>query len=346
MGKEHKRAVILFLVMIFLLFGYLYLINIVETKKIYPQEKEWFTFSMLDYTDNSNCTEFYKARLTYCNDASQCEYRFTHGRYGNLMYAYIPIRKICDFNELSVTIIATNISFSPAVIDDENLNLTIVKYLGNDSYKVIIKNGSWDLYELKILIPIKENFFNYYRIIDGNRLGFETVSFSYKNSIFNGYLADESSFNVIEGNVVEERPIFSNTYKWFKFDSESTLIRFNPKSKPWFLFQKILDTLLLGIIAVMIYEIDWLKLLQFLKKVYKSTLQELSMKHIVKIEKEITHITIKDFLKDNSPNLVALSVFLLVAITLSSHGGGVKSLFRCSFCRSFLFLVDRPNKDG
>ncbi len=338
---QAKKGLILFFIMVLLLIGYLYLTNFIETKKIYPQENEWFSFGMWDYTDNSSCVEFGNASLSYYNDISESSYNFNQGQYNNLFYVYIPIRKICDFNELWIKFTVTNISFTPKIIDSKSKNISTIEFFDkNDSFRVFIKNKSWDFYELKILIPIKNKFYNYYRIFDGNKLGFETFSFTFKKNIFNGYLADESSFNVIDGKVISDRPIFSNSYKWFKLEGDYSLIRFNPKSKPWFLIQKILDTLILGLISVIIYELPWIKILIFYKKIYKSFKQQI---HVNKISNTVT---IKNFLSNYSLNLVALSVFLLVAITLSSHDGYLsRPLGVLSAGISYFLLLDLVKRD-
>lgn len=44
--------------------------------------------------------------------------------------------------------------------------------------------------------------------------------------------------------------------KWYDFNNaQNVTLRFNPRSKSWFLLQKMLDAIILGLVAVMIYEL-------------------------------------------------------------------------------------------
>jgi hypothetical protein len=48
----------------------------------------------------------------------------------------------------------------------------------------------------------------------------------------------------------------TDRYKWYRFNNEkSVLIGFSPKSKMWFVIQKMFDAIILGLIAVGIYEL-------------------------------------------------------------------------------------------
>lgn len=68
------------------------------------------------------------------------------------------------------------------------------------------------------------------------------------------------------------------------------------------------------------------------------------MKNELKSEKN--HTTIKDFLKEHSLNLTALSVFLLVTITLSSHTGALSHpLGVLSAGVSYFLIIDLIRKD-
>jgi len=69
-------------------------------------------------------------------------------------------------------------------------------------------------------------------------------------------------------------------------------------------------------------------------------------KGVINFNEEKKFISIKDFLNENSLNLVALSVFLLVAITLSSHEGMLSHpLGVLSAGISYFLMIDLIKKD-
>ena len=107
-----------------------------------------------------------------------------------------------------------------------------------------------------MILPIDNEFFNYYRF-NSQKIPINVLSFHYRDKIFNnGYYANENSFSILEQKNYSDQPVRSGNYKWYRFNHEkSVLVNFNPKSKIWSLFQKMLDAIVLGLVAVMLYEL-------------------------------------------------------------------------------------------
>ena len=246
-----KRKTIL-LSLIGLILFYLIFTNYVETKKIYPIERDWFELNVWGYATNDSCLDYGQSGVYYYNDPERYWYKGDWGK--NLVVLDLNLRKICDFGQLKISISATNLSF-PLTYVENRTALQINRTNQSDFDLLINNNESEFFYRVQLVLPINHDFFNYYRFTSP-KIPIDAVTFSYRDSVYNGYYAGENSFSNLEQKKYTERPVEKDRYKWYNFESEqSVLLEFSPKSKFWFLFQKMMDAVVLGLIAVMLYEL-------------------------------------------------------------------------------------------
>lgn len=344
--KEYQTSVFLTILIPLLLLSYLWATNFIETEKLYPSEKDCFTFSSWGYVDNPDCFKIEPLYINYKNRIDDIK-KFIDAP--NVILVELDVYKALDCNhgESWISFQATNLSF-PIIFDNSSDNLSSIYFnqTSNNSFTIHFNYSSNDHGNKNIIfyLPINKNFYNYYRFSPSQEISLMMIDFDYRNDVRYGYYADENSFFTLEGNITKDEPIFKGKYKRFWVgDNSGTLIRFNPKSKWWFLLQKILDTLVLGIIAVAIYDFPWSKSKHIPKKLFKD------INHLFKMENakiKEAKLTIKDFLQENSLNLVALSVFLLVTITLSSHQGALSHpLGILSAGISYFLIIDLIKRD-
>lgn len=232
---------------------YSVLTNWVETKMIYPEEKEWFELNIWAHAKNESCIDLGESNIYYLNDPTKNQY-LGNWNTNNLVHLDLNLRKICDFGQLRVYISATNLTYLFIAENSTTLNIS----QSNDSRFDISMNYDVNIpfYRIELILPIKNDFFNYYRF-SSPKIPINVLTFYYKNGVFNeGYSADENSFTIFDQAKYTERPIEKNRYKWYNFNrEESVLLTFNPKSKIWSLIQKMIDAIVLGLITVMVYEL-------------------------------------------------------------------------------------------
>lgn len=119
--------------------------------------------------------------------------------------------------------------------------------------------------ELQIETFHNSGFNNFYRIY--NSIGKITkLSFYYDEGLF-GYLCLEGCFIRYEGKVEKEFPIIHRELDYGKknqllaqkdylqFNDTYIVIRYSPQSRKYILFEKIIDALMLGLAAAMLYDI-------------------------------------------------------------------------------------------
>jgi len=248
-----NRSIVSFTSIIFLLLIYLYFTNLVETKALYPHSTEWFSFNLWGYSDNQSCIRIHPIYIGYYNDVSQIKGISTE----NMIELEIYLDRRCEFSEARIMVSATNLIF-PITIKD-NLNLSNVNRTDNNSFDInLIYNKTFErsFEEFTLYIPVDNNFFNYYRFVGGDGINFNLIDFEFETNIFSGYYAEEASFSLIDSVASKESPIYRGKVKRYEFNNTSNiLLRFSPKSKPAFLFQKILDSLILGLIVVILYDL-------------------------------------------------------------------------------------------
>ncbi len=237
---------------VFLIF-YLLSTDWIETKKVYPYEQEWFTFSINQDAENVSCLDTTVSYLIYRNRVDE-----TLGFDApNVVSLSLHLVRSCQINKATIWISATDLMF-PIVFND-SLNLGRWDNGGNDSLNISLSfEPNSPLYqEIKLGLPINKSFYNHYRIYGVEGIKINLVGLEYKDDIFNGYYAEEDSFSMIEGQIKQELPIFMGKYKRYEFEDNTThvLFRFTPKVKRWVLVQKMLDAIILGLISVFIYDL-------------------------------------------------------------------------------------------
>ena len=236
-----------------LIIVYLIFTNWVETKEIYPEEKEWFDLNVWAYATNDSCLDYGQSSIYYYNDPERYWYKGDWDK--NLVVLDLNIRKICDFGQLKISVSATNLSF--LITYAENKTALEINKTNQSKFDLLIDNNESEFfYRVQLIIPINHDFFNYYRFTSP-KIPINVVTFSYRDSVFRGYSASESSFTIFNSQKnYAERPIRSDKYKWYDFDNEQgVLLNFTPKSRLWLLIQKMIDAIVLGLIAVGLYEL-------------------------------------------------------------------------------------------
>jgi len=249
---KKKRTLIGLLI---LLLTYILLVNHIETKKIYPEEKEWFDLNIWTHSTNNSCIDLGESNIYYFNDPNRIHYTGAWNT-DNLVLLDLNLRKKCDFGKLKISISAKDLVFPIYPVENNNtfqLNITNV-----NKFDLLLEDNESDrwFYRIELILPIDNNFFNYHRF-SSSKIPLNVITFHYRNGLLNkGYYANENSFTVFDQAVYSERPVKNDKYKRYDFDNESSvLISFNPKSKRWFLFQKMLDAIILGLIVIGIYEL-------------------------------------------------------------------------------------------
>lgn len=250
--KKTTKRIIIFLVLIVGILGiYLYITNEIEDRFLYPTEKEWFSLFVDAYVSNESCIKITPIYINYYNDVSDLKGIQSQ----NLLKIDLNILRYCHtFGEGRIMISATDL-IKPTIIDYSNLsNLTKINET-RGSFNVELTNSS-DIFqqEITLLIPINNNFFNYY-LFSSSATNISMIDFTFKKDVINGYLLNENYFSLVNGNMDRPEPILRGKYKRYILnDTPSALIRFVPEKKIWFLTQKILDAILLGILSILIYE--------------------------------------------------------------------------------------------
>jgi len=277
MDKNERKALLLLIMVVILLWGYFYLTNWIETNKIYKYEPQSFDFSIWMHTKNLSCIDFHDTSIAYYNDPKWFESDFQlklPENSKNVVTLFITAFRHCPLNDSYLELTISNFSGGISKIRYYNENLTSISR-ENETVKIHFLNstylGSQTLY---LGFSIDKDFYNYYRItsesLDNYNININMFDFSFKNNICEGLVADESSF-IIYGPNFRSDPLRYGISKRFYFTNTSQFtLYFNAKPKIWFLIQKILDALVLGVIAGIICSFPWFKLKSIIKKLYKS----------------------------------------------------------------------------
>ncbi len=256
MNKSEKvfKISILILTAFLLFIVYIYLSNYVQTEKLYPWNQEWLDYSVWQKHAPSNCFHIDPNHLTFDGKEGILTADTGFMRSCNFTIAYLWFT-ISDLNYFQY--------YNPS-------NLTMPRY-GNLSEKNRIgyKINASDMepfkqYDYKLYFHLKNNFYNYYDLTaEGSTIG--EISINFDNSI-NGYKCDDQEcFTLIEGQdrITQERPIWRGFSKRYIFNNAGRfLIRFSPHSSFWSFVLKLLDTFILGSVAIIIYEVLNISVLQ------------------------------------------------------------------------------------
>lgn len=175
----------------------------------------------------------------------------------------------CSNKQLKITITIKNmINYT---ITDNDFDFSYEEKFNSSIHKfTLISNISlmknFTQYQFDFIGKVNDMFANYYDISSPR---ITRLFFDYSRNIFTGYLCGENCFNIIGGGEGLERedPLYytkkyeSNkkysivSKEFFKVTSSRFLFTFNPKLRIYILLQKIIDALILGIVAMLSYEI-------------------------------------------------------------------------------------------
>lgn len=252
--KIYRRPLFFIILIIGLFILYLLLTNYLETEKLYSYESEWFNLNLNAYSNNWSCLTFDQISLYYYNDPSKVPYTGGYKKTLNFLDLHLIVHEYCPFQNAWINISSKYIASPIGIIE---ANLTNVSFSGNSVFVNLSGGSESFLREIKLLLPIDKKFFNYYSFNLYHKLDINVFSFRYNPSIFGGHHANEESFIIMNAVPKEERPIQGGRYKWYQFGdgTNSFILRFDPKSKWWFVVQKSLDYIVLGIIAVLLYDL-------------------------------------------------------------------------------------------
>ena len=282
---KNKNIIIYIIILLTL---YIVLTNLVETKLLYPvlRDEEDSTFSFyMSYPQNSeDCIEINSLSIFYYNDLDS--------KYKNLKKEksfaknLLNVRFYVDQKKCFAKEIKIHISASKAIspILEDSLNQSYIKNK-TTGFDIFLENNEFSDRFLELYIPINQDFFDFYNFNTQNDVGIDMVQFEFKTDVFKGYYAKEESFSLIMGKTIRETSIYKGGSKLYRFEDTSDVkFRFSPIRKLSFLLQKILDALILGIIAMFFYLL--------IKKTYKppknpNTMEKKENKTIKEIHKWI-----------------------------------------------------------
>ncbi len=286
-------------------------------EKIYPWAGDNIFDANIDfYSPNESCIELEPSYMIYDNQRGYFQ-------------IYVFMFKRCDFDYIKIDLSGTNIDKYNTISPDLDLiNETWNQSIPNKNTLIIKSDDLTEFQDLQLTINmyLNEKFFNYYQISARNKI--EQFRFKFDNSLL-GYIAEESDFQLIKGESTYEEKIFLGKSKKYRFDPsiQSLILRFNPKSSFLVLIQKFLDYIILGIIAVIIYEV--VKSI-FLKKENKTkTIRFIMIKKITK------NNWLREYHKD-----FFIAVFGGLAFAIAYQGKGLAFLTDWNaFLAWFVYLI-------
>lgn len=248
-----------------LLMLYLCATDYIETKKLYPEGNNFY-FVTWYYSNNNSCIVTYPSSVFYSNAPAFFKYSNDSFNSKNYMEYDLFLREQCDFKNVTIVVSGKDISHPIYYEVYKDNNYSSANFSNKDEYnlyKISLKYEPYKNIKLRIVIPVNNSFYNYYSFGQGvsGDIKFNRLTFLFKNDWRSGYYADENAFSITDGEVKKEMPVSVGSYKEYTFnDVNSITMRFSPKSKFWSLIQKAADAIILGLIAVLIY--DAFKLLE------------------------------------------------------------------------------------
>jgi len=217
----------------------------------------------------------------------------------------LTLKNNCSIKQLNMTIEITNMTDCTinCIREGHNCDFLFEKKF----------NKSTNTLTLIINVSLMENHTRYYFLFTGNvgkmfsnyyqifSPDITRLFFGYSRDPWHGYLCGENCFNIIGGVWDKQDPVYytkkyelNKNYpiaekEFVKVESPSFLFTFNPKSRKYILLQKIIDAVILAVVAILGYEL----LKSFLKEKIqfdgkKQKLMKLSMRNlrqIVNLEK-------------------------------------------------------------
>lgn len=264
------KIVIIVIIGLISFFFYWKAVNYIQINKLYPWNPVWLHYEIFQKYAPSNCFVIDDNYLTF-------------NRFDSYLYVGTAFTKYCNFTQAHLWF---TVSDADSVYIENPANLTINR-TGNLSQKYrlgyIINSKDMELYQrypFELYFKLNNNFYNFYGFnAEGAKIS--QIEFIFDNSL-NGYKCDDQDcFTVINGKekVKKEDPIWRGFGKTYRFeDSGQFLIRFGPKSSKWDFVIKLFDTLILGLIAITIYEVINLTILKNIN--FKNNQQKTTKKFI------------------------------------------------------------------
>ena len=241
--KRYLKVIILVIFGIILFAGYWRFTDYIQENKIYPLGEDWFYYDIFQGYAPNECFHIEPNYLVFDNKRG-------------VFSVYTNFRKKCDFTYSITWLSVSDMDYYQ--IDNEK-NLTISKFRNMskpDRLRIIINSSDMELneyYTMRFYFKLKKDFYNYFSLTASDST-IEQFRISYRNDL-KGYLCEPNCFDILEGNVSREESVWRGISKTFRFGNENyILITSSPKSKYWFFWQKIADTIILGIIVIILYE--------------------------------------------------------------------------------------------
>lgn len=239
--KENKKVVIFGLV---LFISYLLLTNYIQDKTLYPWNEKWFDYSVYQSYASPECFHIDPNYVKFDNN------------YGTLR-VQTSFEKRCNFTYSIIFFHVTDLRYYQ-IVNENNLTINRFRNMSEPETLRIIINSTdmipYNRYTMVFHFKLNNDFYNFFRLGAGGS-SIDEFKLIYKGGL-NGYILDQDSFYMLDGQVNGTGTVWRGRTKEFKFNKENNiLIQSSPISKFWFLIQKIADALILGILSVIIYEL-------------------------------------------------------------------------------------------
>lgn len=257
--KNLYKGILLTLIAFLVFIIYFYTSEKVENR-LYPKSiTDEFYLNLHKYSDNENCFLHFSSSLIILDFENK-----------QLRTSNSFIKK-CNFKIAEIFIYPPqNLELQDLKIKSANnpnediknklyINTTYPRYNNKNGVQIVI-NGSdmkaEEIYDIKTVFKIKNSLYNRFRILGGGGIKLDKIWFYYDNSLL-GYTCGEGCFSVVTAKekIKEDSPIRADNYKAYEFENaDNIFITFNPKLKKYLFLQKLLDTIVLGLIVILLYE--------------------------------------------------------------------------------------------
>ncbi len=238
------------IILILLSLGYLWGSNKIESEKLYPREYNEFSLSFKRSDNSRECLEVSPISVYYFEDSSYLRLD-TH------------LEKKCEFEGINLFLFLPNGSYSKGTSEiDNEISPNCFDAEINDTMNPIritvngttMKNDTPCPFIFKV--DMVNKFYSDFDIHSGSHV--RSFEYVFNNDIWDGYVC-ENCLSVIVGREHIKRyiPRGDNNieYEFNESVTRDALLIFNPKMKKYVFIQKILDSVILGLIVVLFFEI-------------------------------------------------------------------------------------------
>ena len=302
------KILILVIIGLVSFFFYWKSVNYIQINKLYPWNPTWLNYQIFQKYAPSNCFSIDDNYISI-------------NRFNNYLYVNTAFTKYCNFTQAYLWFTVSDAN-SVYIENPNNLTLNRTGNLSEQSrFGYVINSKDMELYRhypFEFYFKLNHDFYNFYGFYaEGAKIS--QVEFVFDNSLRGYKCDDQTCFTVIEGKIKKEEPIWRGIGKTYRFeDSGNFLIRFGPKSSKWDFIIKLFDTLILGLIVIIIYEIidlTILKNIHFKKNQPENTKKFINLKNFLvsrkmKKQEDIFIKKVVEFLmvlENNYPNIVRIS---------------------------------------